>query len=55
MNFGTQTGKMLLAPVKAGKDKYHVAIVSNHADHILPSSYSFSVEPFKWRWKYWCW
>ncbi|MFX1590722.1 MAG: hypothetical protein ACFFC1_21525 [Promethearchaeota archaeon] len=51
---GTQTGCMWITPVKTGRDKFNVAIVSNHADHIIAATYHFSVE-LKSFWKWWKW
>ena len=51
---GTQSGSMWIGATKAKSGKVRVAIVSNHADHILTSSYVFGVEQktFKW-WQWW--
>jgi hypothetical protein len=51
MDQGTQSGYMWISPVKAGKGKFRVAIVANHADHIISSTYHFSVE-LKWPWSW---
>jgi hypothetical protein len=40
----TQTGVDHLSATPAKSGRIKVSIVANHADHILPSAYLFSVE-----------
>ena len=53
VNQGTQSGEMWVWPAKVEKGRVQVAIVSNHADHILTSSYVLRVEEFVWNWWHW--
>ena len=58
MNPLTQSGTMYIGATKPESDHLRVAIVSNHADHILPSNYELTIEEFKWKkfrwWHRWC-
>jgi len=40
----TQTGSLKIQATPANSGRVAVAIVSNHADHILPSAYTFGVD-----------
>ena len=51
MNSATQSGTMWIPRTRSNND-LHVAIVSNHADHIIASNYHFSVEEIQWKWKW---
>jgi len=52
MNSATQSGTMWIPRTRSNND-LHVAIVSNHADHIIASNYHFSVEEIQWKWWKW--
>lgn len=59
INSGTQSGVMLISKTKSTTHKVNVAIVSNHADHIIGSNYHFGVEKYsfnwhRWHWWHWC-
>lgn len=52
----TQSGRMWIPRIKKNDSHFNVAIVSNRADHILTSAYTFGVDkvtgPKFWKW--WC-
>ena len=51
MNSGTQTGKIQLSA--SHENEIYLAIVTNHANHILPADYVLSVEHKQYYW--WAW
>jgi len=53
INPTTQSGTMFISKTPSTTHKFNVAIVSNHADHIITSTYHFSVEKFTWNWNKW--
>jgi len=53
MDSGTQSGKVQLST--SSENQIYLAIVTNHADHILPSDYVLSVEHKKMSWWTWWW
>ena len=51
---GTQSGTMLISPTPEQYGMEKVAIVSNHADHILSSSYVLKITQYHWRYPWYC-
>lgn len=47
IRYATQSGR---TTIERTYNNFHVAIISNRADHILTSGYEFSVENFIWPW-----
>ena len=51
MKAGSQSGNMLISRTPSTGNKVNVAIVSNHADHIIASNYHFDIKKKAWNWR----
>ena len=48
---GSQSGSMLISSTPSTENEVNVAIVSNHADHIIASNYHFDIKKKAWNWR----